>query len=110
MTILKVQPFWMLFEMNTLWLFYKQISVPELCFMELFAALGKPSTIIDHSAPVENEILTFTMTSTFDLDLNLDLLHPMRASFGGQMDGQMLQNVLSPLIKSKTWTTITKQV
>ena len=32
-------------------MFFK--SVPDLCFTGLFAVLGKPSTTIDHSAPVE---------------------------------------------------------
>ncbi len=46
-------------------------SVPYMCFIGLFAALGNPSSkvcqIIGHSAPVEKEILT--LTQTFELDL-----------------------------------------
>ena len=37
------------------------MSVPDLYFIGLFAALGKPSTIIDPSAAVEKEILPLTL-------------------------------------------------
>ena len=39
------------------------MSVPDLCFLRLFAILGEPNTIIDHSAPA----------AYVDPDLDLDL-------------------------------------
>ena len=52
--------------------------VPDLCFIGLIAVLGKLSTIIDHSAPVEK----------YTIAPHEGILR--------RADGRMLPNVLSP--------------